>query len=53
MENIGYFFNAVNENGEMIGLAPGVTVISVIYAGKTSKLTVYMGLCRADQSTFH
>ncbi|WP_216638235.1 Ig-like domain-containing protein, partial [Brevibacillus brevis] len=33
----------VNENGGIIGLAPGVTVISAKYAGKTSKLTVYVG----------
>ncbi|CAI8934505.1 DUF1533 domain-containing protein [Brevibacillus sp. IT-7CA2] len=33
----------VNEKGEIIGIAPGVTVISAQYAGKTSKLTVYVG----------
>ncbi|ATF15407.1 hypothetical protein ABEX29_13345 [Brevibacillus porteri] len=43
MENIGYFFDTVNENREIIGLAPGVTVISAKYAGKISELTVYEG----------
>lgn len=33
----------INEDGEIIGIAPGVTVISAKYAGKTSKLTVYVG----------
>ncbi|MCC8438156.1 hypothetical protein HP567_026835 [Brevibacillus sp. M2.1A] len=43
MDNNGYFFDTLNGNGEIIGLAPGVTVISAKYAGKTSKLTVYVG----------
>ncbi|MBW5469371.1 hypothetical protein GPJ61_16045 [Brevibacillus formosus] len=44
MENIGYLFDTVNENGEIIGLAPGVTVILAKYAGKTSKRDSLCGL---------